>query len=226
MISARRQAEGYAQALPKDHPYPPFLLTCDVGRTIEIYADFSGHGRHYTQFPDARSFRIGLSDLSDANTREHLRRIWVDPLSLDPAVQTAKVTREIAGTLAEISKALEARGFAQGEVAVFLMRCLFTMFVEDVQLIRKDSFKEILLDCVARPDRFPHEMNDLWKHMDVGDYSPAVGEKMPRFNGKLFKKAQALPLLKAEIVLLRRAARKPIGGIWNPPYSVRCSNKL
>jgi hypothetical protein len=206
MISARRQAEGYAQALPKDHPYPPFLLTCDVGRTIEVYADFSGHGRHYTQFPDARSFRIGLSDLSDANAREHLRRIWVDPLSLDPAVQIAKVTREIAGTLAEISKALEARGFAQSEVAVFLMRCLFTMFVEDVQLIRKDSFKEILSDCVARPDRFPHEMNDLWKHMDVGDYSPAVGEKLLRFNGKLFKKAQALPLLKAEIVLLRSAA--------------------
>jgi hypothetical protein len=206
MISARRQAEGYAQALPKDHTYPPFLLTCDVGRTIEVYADFSGHGRHYTQFPDARTFRIRLSDLSDASTREHLRRIWVEPLTLDPAVQTAKVTREIAGTLAEISKALEARGFAQGEVAVFLMRCLFTMFVEDVHLIRKDSFKEILSACVVRPDRFPHEMNDLWKHMDVGDYSPAVGEKMLRFNGKLFKKAQALPLLKAEIILLRSAA--------------------
>jgi hypothetical protein len=206
MISARRQAESYAQALPKDHSYPPFLLTCDVGRTIEVYADFSGHGRHYTQFPDARSFRIALSDLSDADTRERLRRIWVEPLSLDPATQTAKVTREIAGTLAEISKALEARGFAQTEVAVFLMRCLFTMFVEDVQLIRKDSFKEILSDCAARPDRFPHEMEDLWKHMDIGDYSPAVGEKLLRFNGKLFKKARALPLLKAEIVLLRQAA--------------------
>lgn len=206
MINARRQAEGYAQALPKDHAYPPFLLTCDVGRTIEVYADFSGHGRHYTQFPDARNFRIELPKLIDPEIRERLRRIWVEPLSLDPAVQTAKVTREIAGTLAEVSKALEARGFAQTEVAVFLMRCLFTMFVEDVQLIRKDSFKELLSRCVAKPDLFPHEMNDLWKHMDVGDYSPAVGEKLLRFNGKLFKKAQALPLLKAEIMLLRQAA--------------------
>jgi hypothetical protein len=206
MINARRQAEGYAQALPKDHDYPPFLLTCDVGRTIEVYADFSGHGRHYTQFPDARNFRIELKQLIDADVRQHLRRIWVEPLSLDPAVQTAKVTREIAGTLAEVSKALEARGFAQTDVAVFLMRCLFTMFVEDVQLIRKDSFKELLSRCVAKPERFPHEMNDLWKHMDIGDYSPAVGEKLLRFNGKLFKKAQALPLLKGEIVLLRQAA--------------------
>jgi len=206
MINARRQAEGYAQALPKDHHYPPFLLTCDVGRTIEVYADFSGHGRHYTQFPDARNFRIELSQLTAPDVREHLRRIWVEPLLLDPAVQTAKVTREIAGKLAEVSKALEARSFAQTDVAVFLMRCLFTMFVEDVQLIRKDSFKELLSRCVAKPERFPHEMNDLWKHMDVGDYSPAVGEKLLRFNGKLFKKAQALPLQKAEIVLLRQAA--------------------
>ncbi len=206
MINARRQAEGYAQALPKDHAYPPFLLTCDVGRTLEVYADFSGHGRHYTQFPDARNFRIELPKLIDPEVREHLRRIWVEPLSLDPSVQTAKVTREIAGTLAEVSKALEARGFPQTEVAVFLMRCLFTMFVEDVELIRKDSFKELLSRCVAKPDLFPHEMNDLWKHMDVGDYSPAVGEKLLRFNGKLFKNAQALPLLKAEIILLRQAA--------------------
>ncbi len=206
MINARRQAEGYAQALPKDHAYPPFLLTCDVGRTIEIYADFSGHGRHYTQFPDARNFRIELPQLVDPEVRERLRRIWVEPFSLDPAVQTAKVTREIAGTLAEVSKALEGRGFSQTEVAVFLMRCLFTMFVEDVQLIRKDSFKELLSRCVAKPDLFPHEMNDLWRHMDVGDYSPAVGEKLLRFNGKLFKKAQALPLQKGEIVLLRQAA--------------------
>lgn len=206
MINARRQAEGYAQALPRDHHYPPFLLTCDVGRTIEVYADFSGHGRHYTQFPDARTFRIEMTQLKDPDVRKRLRSIWVEPLSLDPAVQTAKVTKEIAGTLAEVSRALEARGFTQADVAVFLMRCLFTMFVEDVQLIRKDSFKKLLSNCVSSPDRFPHEMDDLWRHMDVGDYSPAIGEKLLRFNGKLFKKAKAIPLLKSEIVLLRQAA--------------------
>jgi hypothetical protein len=42
MIKARRQAEGYALALPPDHAYPPFILVCDVGRAIELYADFSG----------------------------------------------------------------------------------------------------------------------------------------------------------------------------------------
>lgn len=206
MINARRQAEGYARALPQDHDYPPFILTCDVGRLIEVYADFSGHGRHYSPFPDAQSFRIDIHELTQGVIQNRLTRIWTDPASLDPAKQTARVTREIAGRLAEVSKALEARGFEPRVVALFLMRCLFTMFVEDVQLIRKDSFKELLSRCAEDPKRFPYEMDDLWKHMDRGDYSPAIGQRVLRFNGKLFKGAQALPLTKIEIMLLKQAA--------------------
>jgi hypothetical protein len=206
MINARRQAEEYARALPAEHPYPPFILTCDVGRLFEIYADFSGNGRHYAPFPDARGFRIALEQLKDSNVRERFQRIWQEPSSLDPAKQTAKVTREIAGKLAEISRALESRGFEARPVALFLMRCLFTMFVEDVELIRKDGFKNLLQQCASHPERFSHEMDDLWKHMDRGDYSPAIGERLLRFNGKLFKHAKALPLTKPEILLLQEAA--------------------
>lgn len=207
MINARRQAEQYAQALPNDHPYPLFLLTCDVGRLIEIYADFSGYGRHYSPFPDARNFRIDLAQLTDAAIRDRLGRIWENPTSLDPAQQTARVTREIAGKLAQVSIALEKRGFEARSVALFLMRCLFTMFVEDTELIRKDSFKKLLSECLANPKRFVPEMRDLWKRMDAGGYSPAIGEKLLRFNGKLFKKADALPLTPDEIRLLQDAAR-------------------
>ncbi len=207
MINARRQAEGYARILPWDHEYPPFIIACDVGRLIEVYADFSGHGRHYSPFPDARSFRIEVASLSDESLRERLKAIWTNPASLDPAKQTARVTREIAGQLAELSKALEARKFDPSSVSLFLMRCLFTMFVEDVGLIRKDSFKELLAQCAADPKRFPFEMNDLWKRMDRGEYSPAIGQHLLKFNGKLFKNAHALPLTKSEIVLLQEAAR-------------------
>ena len=206
MINARRQAEGYALALPSDHPYPPFILVCDVGRAIELFADFSGHGRHYRQFPDATGFRIELQQLANPPSHELLREVWERPQKLDPALKTAKITREIAGKLAEVSRALEARGFEPRSVATFLMRCLFTMFVEDAGLIKKDSFKQLLDRCVEDPRRFPFEMADLWRHMDTGDYSPAIGEKLLRFNGKLFKNASALPLASDEIALLRNAA--------------------
>src|SRR5271169_5839634 len=108
MLNARRQAEGYARALPVSHGWPPFILVCDVGHVLEVYADFSGQGKNYAQFPDRQSFRIYLEDLRQADLRDRLVRIWTDPLSLDPARKAARVTRAIAERLAAVSKALEA----------------------------------------------------------------------------------------------------------------------
>jgi len=48
MLNAKRQAEEYARALPPSHGWPPFILICDVGHCIEIYADFTGQGKNYT----------------------------------------------------------------------------------------------------------------------------------------------------------------------------------
>ena len=80
MQRARRQAEGYAKALPTAHGWPPFLLVVDVGHSIECFADFSLTGKNYSQFPDARSFRIMLKDLDDPAARARLTTIWTDPL--------------------------------------------------------------------------------------------------------------------------------------------------
>jgi hypothetical protein len=85
MMNARRQAEGYTRALPVAHGWPPFILVCDVGHVLEVYADFSGQGKNYAQFPDRQSFRIYLEDLRQAEVRERLASIWTDPLSLGGA---------------------------------------------------------------------------------------------------------------------------------------------
>ena len=109
MLNARRQAEGYARALPVSHGWPPFILVCDVGHVLEVYADFSGQGKNYAQFPDRQSFRIYLEDLRQAEVCDRLVRIWTDPLSLDPARKTARVTRAIAERVGAVSRALEGR---------------------------------------------------------------------------------------------------------------------
>ena len=46
MMNARRQAEDYAKALPTSDGWPPFILVCDVGHCIEVYADFTGQGKN------------------------------------------------------------------------------------------------------------------------------------------------------------------------------------
>ena len=52
-----------------------------------------------------------------------------------------------------MSKALEERGCNAEDVAHFLMRCLFTMFAEDVELLPPDSFKALLEKSVERSRR-------------------------------------------------------------------------
>lgn len=140
MRAARNQAIGYARALPVEHGYPPFIIVVDVGNVIEVYADFSGQGKNYAQFPDRKSYRIQMDDLLDPKVQHRLHSIWTDPQSLNPALISAKVTRDIAERLAKIAKTLEGKHDPE-TVAHFLMRCLFTMFAEDVDLIPKKVFR-------------------------------------------------------------------------------------
>ncbi|TQI75515.1 type II restriction/modification system DNA methylase subunit YeeA [Bosea sp. AK1] len=205
MLNARRQAEDYAKALPVSHGWPPFLIVCDVGHCFEFYADFTGQGKNYVQFPDRQSYRVYLDDLRDAGLRQRLAAIWTEPSSLDPARHAARVTRAIAERLAAVSRVLE-RAHDPEEVALFLMRCLFTMFAEDVGLIRKDAFKALLRECRDAPDSFLPLVSELWQAMDKGEYSTSVRERMKRFNGKLYEDAQVFPLGREEIGELLAAA--------------------
>ena len=207
MQNARRQAENYVFLLDTDHAAPPFVIVCDVGHAFELYADFTGTGRAYSQFPDRRGFRIVLEDLRDPAIRERFRRIWSEPLSLDPARNAARVTREIAARLAEVSKRLEQRGCNAEDVAHFLMRCLFTMFAEDVELLPKDSFKTLLRESIDDPAHFAYRLKALWKQMDEGEeFSFVVKARVRQFNGGLFKNTTAFDLDREEIGELLAAA--------------------
>jgi hypothetical protein len=214
MLNARQQAEDYAKALPASEGWPPFLVVCDVGHCFEIYADFTGQGKNYAQFPDRQGFRIYLEDLRQDVIRDRLRLLWLDPHKLDPTKIAAKATREIAERLAKISKHLEdAKGkdgnklYDPETVALFLMRCLFTMFAEDVELLPKESFRDVLKRCVDNPSLFPRLVGQLWEAMDTGGFSYALERDVKKFNGYLFKTRTVLPLPREEIGELFEAAK-------------------
>jgi hypothetical protein len=207
MKNAKRQAESYVFLLDADHPAPPFIIVCDVGHCLELYADFTGTGRAYSHFPDRNRFRIYLQDLRDEKIRALLKRIWQEPHALDPSKEAARVTRDIAKRLAQVSKALEERGCNAEDVAHFLMRCLFTMFAEDVALLPPDSFKALLLKSVDDPAHFPHRLKALWQQMETGDeFSHVVETRVRHFNGGLFKDTTVFPLGREEIGELLAAA--------------------
>lgn len=212
MLAARRQAEDYARALPVEHGYPPLLLVVDVGHVVEVYADFSGQGKNYAHFPDRNSYRIGLDDLRDPDIRERLRAAWLDPQSLDPARISAEVTRDVAERLARIARKLEARHDAK-DVAEFLMRCLFTMFSEDVGLLPADSFRNLLGELRERPDQFPPAVEHFWRCMESGGFEPRSMATFKRFNGTLFKTRTALALDADDIEELWIAAGRDWGDV-------------
>lgn len=115
------------------------------------------------------------------------------------------MTREIAARLATVSKSLEAKHKPE-QVAMFLMRCLFTMFAEDVGLLPEASFKEVLQRCEKEPATFVHDVGQLWEAMDKGGYAHAIRRTVKRFNGEFFKNPEVLSLSAEAICELRLAA--------------------
>ncbi len=208
MESARQQALSYVRALPANEPRPPFVVVADVGYCIDFYSNFAGVGDNYAPFPDSRHFRILLPELAREETRERLRLLFTDPQQLDPARLAAKVTRKLAGQLAVLSTQLEQAGHPSDVVAAFLVRCLFTMFSEDVGLIPNGSFLGLLTqyDTDKLRPSLPLALASLWQTMDKGGFAATLAAPVPRFNGKLFHDAQALPLSAAQVELLREAA--------------------
>ena len=206
MLRAHNQADHYARALPADEGRPPFILVTDVGRNIELYAEFSRSGATYTPYPDPRSHRIRLEDLRRDDIRQRLRDVWLDPLALDPARRSARVTREIADRLASLARSLEAAGHAPQQVAGFLMRALFTMFAEDVGLLPPRAFTELLESLKGEPHTFAPMLEHLWQNMNTGGFSPILRNKVLRFNGGLFADASAIPLDRDQLELLLKAS--------------------
>jgi hypothetical protein len=205
MIAARGQAENYVRGLPDDNP--PFLLVIDIGHSFELYADFSRLGKVYTAFPDARSHRFALDDLREESLRERLRALWLDPLSLDPARHSAKVTREIAARIAVLARRLEAKKYEPEQVAWFLIRCLFTFFSEDVCLTPRGGFTSLLESLKDSPEQFVPLVSEVWKTMGQGGFSTALRTRIKQFKGTIFREYEPLPLDTEEIGLLIDAGK-------------------
>ncbi len=230
MLKARGQAEGYVRDLPAEEAAPPFLVVCDIGFCFDIYADFSGTGRHYTQFPDREGFRLYLPDLRRPEIRARLAALWNDPRSLDPARRRTEVTRDIAQYLARLAQALERR-HAPDAVAFFLMRCLFSMFAQSVGLLPEPTtFTDILARCHGSPASFVGLVGELWRQMNTGGFSAAANAMVRRFNGGLYaagaSPADPLPVTADEINLLEMAARRDWANVEPAIFGTLLENAL
>jgi hypothetical protein len=201
MQKAFNQAKSYAynRMIPS---LPPFLITCDIGAHFEVWEGFSGEYGSY----GARQ-QINLKDLGQAEIFDRFVAIFSDPQSLNPEKYRARVTREVAAELAKLSRWLEEQGHEPQRAASFLMRCIFTMFAEDVELLKGEVFTKALRDrWIPNPKTFKAEIENLWQTMNTGG---TFGfEKILRFNGSFFTEATAFELPKEQLEVLYAAAAK------------------
>lgn len=198
MEKAFVQALAYTRNLDSK---PPFLLTCDIGSHFEVWLGFSGDYGGY----GARR-EILLEQLLEPETFDFFVDVFTDPQKRNPEKIAAKVTREVASDLAELAKLLEKQHEPQ-LVAHFLMRCLFTMFAEDVELLKEHIFTQALEErWLPKPRTFKAEAEAFWQTMNAGG---SFGfNTIPRFNGGLFADAAALDLTAEQLQVLLRAAKK------------------
>jgi hypothetical protein len=192
------QLRHYASHAPGG--LPPYLIVMDVARSAIVWDRWNGS---YGDWQAGR--RIDLTQLAarEDDTR-FLQAIWTDPESLNPRARAQAVTKEVAGYLANLARSLEDDGYEQERVARFIMRCVFTMFAEDIGLLADEPFRQILERCVDDPKAFEEQAVALWQAMDSG--AKFEWKKLMRFNGHFFRDSEALPLTKHAIMIMRMAA--------------------
>ena len=194
------QVRSYVTHVPG--PSTPYLLVLDVGSTLTVWDRWSGT---YGGFKAGK--RIELAELHGrSDDIALLRDVWEDPQTRDPRREANAVTREVAEHLAELASALEGRGHDQAMVARFLIRCVFTMFAEDVGLLKDEPFLRAIRDLgLEDPADFPEAVRELWAAMDTGDRFGLY--KLPEFDGHFFRDQEVVPLNRDDLSILLVAAR-------------------
>jgi SAM-dependent methyltransferase len=192
LTPAYAQLQQYAPALDN----PPLLIVSDC-RRIELHTNWTNavHEVH----------RFALEDLADAAQRDRLRRAWTDPEFFRPGRTRAQATREAADAFADLAARLAAAGHPAPAIARFIDRWVFSLFADDIGLLPEGLLDRMLAASERFPDRFAANCARLFAAMarpgGVIDFEP-----VPWFNGDLFSDAEALPVGRDDIRLLRGIA--------------------
>ncbi len=222
MERAREQAQGYARALPaRGRGGPPALRDRrGCGSVHRALQRVEPQRRQLCPLPRSRQLpNQARRPARPRHPRAAAPRVGGADLARPGAAQRRRHARDCgaAGT----PRPLAGRGARAGKRSRFLMRCLFTMFAEDVGLLPKRAFTTLLDDLHRDPASFAPMLEHLWGTMNTGGFSVILRQQIPRFNGGLFAEQRALPLDAAQIQLLIEAAG-PTGATWSPPSSAPC----
>lgn len=183
---------------------PPILVVCDLDR-FEVYTKFTGH--------PTRAFKFRTDDLienkvtSECSQRpvEVLRALFVDPHALRFERTPEQVTREAAARFAELADSMRSRSIPPEQAAHFLMRILFCLFAEAIDLLPGKVFTELINSTQQRPAEFTKRLRVLFGAM-AGRNGSFGAHDIRYFDGGLFLDDEALELTREDMSLLKAAS--------------------
>jgi type II restriction/modification system DNA methylase subunit YeeA len=188
---AYRQLLLYRESLEN----PPLLVVCDIDRII-VHTNFTNTVK--------QEVTITLDDLLTPAGMRNLRAIFYEPDFFRAPLTTEQVTSAAAQDFARLAEHLRKWGHEPERIAHFLIRLLFTLFAEDIELLPKGLFTRLIDSGRQQPDGFNRQLRKLFGAMAVGDY---FGEHaVLHFNGGLFDDDSIIDLDRDALTILHQVA--------------------
>ena len=187
---AYQQLLNYREALQN----PPLLVVCDIDRLI-IHTNFTNTRK--------RTRTLLLDDLLTQAGRQALKAVFEQPTFFEQIELPAQVTQQAADRFAMLAAHLRTTlpDTSPQTIAHFLIRCLFCLFAEDVDLLHNNVFTKLVEQGRLKSDRFTAQLRQLFAAMATGGYFGV--EDIRHFDGGLFNDdAAALPIDRQAIEIL------------------------
>ena len=125
---------------------------------------------------------------------------------LRPEAAQVRVTERVAEEFAKLADNLEQRGIAPEPAAHFLMRLLFCLFADSIELLPEHLFRQMIEVDKTRPTNFTRKLKLLFAAM-ASPGSTFGHHDIHYFNGGLFSDDTVFDLTVSDMTILKSAAQ-------------------
>ncbi len=135
-----------------------------------------------------------------------LRVLFTDPEQLQPEKADARVTEHVAAEFAKLAASLRERHADPERAAHFLMRLLFCLFADSIDLLPDHLFRRMIEADRNKPASFVRKLSQLFAAMST-EGSTFGMDDIHWFNGGLFADDAVFDLTSADMATLQSAAK-------------------
>jgi type II restriction/modification system DNA methylase subunit YeeA len=174
---------------------PPLLVVSDMDQII-IHTNFTNTVKQVVT--------LKLNDLVKPENLAKLRAVFFEPENFRLPQTTEQVTQHAAAEFARLADLLRKQGADHQQAAHFLIRLLFCLFAEDIGLLPKALFTQLVKNTQKQPSVFTEQLKQLFRAMASGGWFGVT--EIAHFDGRLFDDDSVLELDGDSLDILARVS--------------------